>query len=52
MKVATSDLTPLLDFCYDNTSPDGTMHDIIVNSGVTESDLTYKAFMHYMKVRV
>lgn len=27
------------------------MHEIIVNSGTEESDLTYQAFMHYMEVR-
>jgi hypothetical protein len=38
------------DFCHGNTVIDGTIHDIIVNSGVDETDLTYQAFMHYMEV--
>jgi hypothetical protein len=40
-----------VDFCHDNTSVDGTMHDIVINSGVKETDLTYQAFVHYMEVR-
>ncbi|CAB9498385.1 expressed unknown protein [Seminavis robusta] len=37
------------DFCHGNTSVNGSMHEIIVESGVRESDLTNLAFRHYFE---